>query len=137
VVRYVERNASRAGLSARAEDWPWGSLAAPSQGQRLDVETLPRKADWIALVNAPTGEVEDEAIRLSIARDRPYGSAGWTTATASRLGLTSSLRPRGRPPSRSGAWLSFPKPLKKQECPFKSPAVRGEDRCETLAIVEG
>ena len=101
VVRYVERNALRAGLAARAEDWPWGSLAAASQGPGLDVETLRRKSDWIELVNTPTGEAEDEAIRVSIARDRPYVSAGWTTQTASPLGLTSSLRPPRRPPRRS------------------------------------
>lgn len=97
VVRYVERNALRAGLAARAEDWPWGSLAASAAGPRLDAETLPRKADWIELANTPTSDAEEETIRLSIARDRPYGSGAWTTQTAARLGLTSSLRPRGRP----------------------------------------
>ena len=100
VVRYVERNALRAGLVDRAEAWPWGSLAAATPGPPLDVETFPRKSDWLDLVNTPTDETEDRAIRLSIARDRPYGSGTWTSETAERLGLTSSLRPRGRPRSR-------------------------------------
>jgi putative transposase len=36
VCRYVERNALRAGLVARAEDWPWGSLYQREQGAQED-----------------------------------------------------------------------------------------------------
>jgi putative transposase len=97
VVRYVERNGLRAGLAERAEGWPWSSLANPDRGPRLDSEAFHRRADWIELVNTPTTDAEDETIRLSIVRDRPYGSGPWTVQTAGRLGLTSSLRPRGRP----------------------------------------
>jgi putative transposase len=32
VLRYVERNPLRAGLVARAEDWPWGSLYRRTSG---------------------------------------------------------------------------------------------------------
>ena len=102
VVRYVERNALRAGLAERAEGWPWSSLADRGLGPLLDTETLPRQADWVGLVNTPTADAEGEAIRLSIARDRPYGSRAWTVQTAARLELISSLRPRGRP-RRPGA----------------------------------
>ena len=47
VVRYVERNALRAGLVERAEDWPWGSLHHRA-----------RKAggpDWSPALLAPQG----------------------------------------------------------------------------------
>jgi putative transposase len=97
VIRYVERNALRAGLAERAEDWPWSSLANPPDGPRLDTETFPRAADWIEFVNTPMTEAESEAVRLSIRRDRPYGSETWTIQTANRLGLEYSIRPRGRP----------------------------------------
>ena len=43
-------------------------------------------------------EAEVAAIRLSMQRDRPYGTATWITETAFRPGLDSSLRPRGRQP---------------------------------------
>ena len=99
VVRYVERNALRAGLADRAESWPWSSLSNPAGGPSLDTETLPRKSDWIAIVNAEMSESENEAVRRSITRDRPFGSASWTTQTAERLGLMYTIRPRGRPPS--------------------------------------
>ena len=100
VVRYVERNALRAGLAERAEDWPWSSLAKPDRGPQLDTEILARKDDWLGLVNTPATEAEDQAILLSITRDRPYGGDAWTVQTAERLGLTYSLRPRGRPANR-------------------------------------
>jgi putative transposase len=101
VVRSVERNALRAGLADRAEGWAWSSLANDVRGPGLDSESLTRKADWIELVNSPTTEAEGETIRLSIARDRPYGSGVWTVQTAARLGLTSSLTPRGRPTTKT------------------------------------
>ena len=100
VVRYVERNALRAGLVSRAEDWPWSSLAAPALGPRLDPASRPDAPDWTARVNAPMTAAECAALRLSIARDRPFGDPAWTLRTAERLGLTSSLRPRGRPRSK-------------------------------------
>ena len=97
VVRYVERNALRAGLAAKAEDWSWSSLSNRAVGPRIDLETLPRNDGWAGFVNAPMTEAEADAVRLSIVRDRPFGGESWTLATAQRLGLTSSLNPRGRP----------------------------------------
>ena len=99
VVRYVERNPLRAGLVGRAEDWPWSSLgasrAAIESAPAIDVEESLRRGDWPEFVNAPMTEAEADAIRLSIRRDRPYGSENWTRATAADLGLESSLRSRG------------------------------------------
>jgi REP element-mobilizing transposase RayT len=46
-------------------------------------------------VNAPMTEAECEAIRLSIRRNRPYGTESWTRSTAARLGLLCSLRSPG------------------------------------------
>jgi putative transposase len=100
VVRYVERNALRARLVERAEDWPWGSMAAERQGPRLDLDTFPLKSDWSDLLNAPMSESDEEVIRLSITRDRPFGPQPWAEETAERLGLGYSLRPRGRPKSK-------------------------------------
>src|SRR5262249_39193998 len=59
VCRYVERNALRAGLVARAEAWRWGSLwwwtkPQPSDsapGVPLTPWPMDRPANWIARVN--------------------------------------------------------------------------------------
>jgi putative transposase len=97
VVRYVERNALRAGLADRAEDWSWGSMAATRKGPQLDLVTFPRKDDWSELLNTPMTDSDEEVIRLSITRDRPFGPRAWVEETSERLGLGYSLRPRGRP----------------------------------------
>jgi putative transposase len=108
VCRYVERNALRANLVERAEDWEWGSLAARRTKVDEDRPTLapwpidfPR--DWKARVNRPFGTQEEEAVRRSIQRGQPFGSAGWQAAVAARLGLESLFRPRGRPSKKSGS----------------------------------
>jgi putative transposase len=103
VIRYVERNALRAGLVRRAENWPWCSLAA----QRAEVARaflhpgpLPRPRNWLQRVNAPQREAEVQALRQSVNRGTPFGSAGWARQTVARLGLESTVRPRGRPRGR-------------------------------------
>ncbi len=100
VVRYVERNALRAGLVRRAEDWRWGSLAwrQRPQGARL-LSDLPiiLPEDWIETVNVAHTSTELANLRRSVARGAPYGDADWQRTTAATLGLEHTLRPRGRP----------------------------------------
>ena len=100
VLRYAERNALRAGLAPSAHDWPWGSLrsrVARGGSDLLYPPPVPLPKDWARLVNEPQSEAEVAAVRASIARGRPFGSATWTRLAATKLGLESSLRPRGRP----------------------------------------
>ena len=100
VARYVERNALRANLVERAEDWQWGSLrsrASQPRGPLLSPWPLPEPADWTEQVNAPQTESELEAIRRCVQRGRPYGNGPWTEQAAEQLGLQSTLRRRGRP----------------------------------------
>ena len=98
VLRYVERNALRADLVRRAEDWRWSSLFW--HGRRPDwLSDAPaeRPRNWIALVNAAQRPAEEAALRRSINRGTPFGDETWTRRIARRLGLESTLRPRGRP----------------------------------------
>ena len=100
VARYVERNALRAGLVQRAEQWRWGSLqqrAGKRPGPLLAQWPLPEPSDWIEQVNAPHTEGELEAIRRCVHRGSPYGNAAWAEQAAEQLGLQSTLRRRGRP----------------------------------------
>jgi putative transposase len=102
VVRYVERNALRAALVRRAENWQWGSLRRRLAGAAeppfpLSDWPLPRPSSWTQYVNQPQTEAELVAIRRSVQRGQPYGGAPWVQATAERLGLQSTLRARGRP----------------------------------------
>jgi putative transposase len=61
VLRYVEANAVRAGLTRRAEDWRWSSAWERMTGQRQLLMQLPAAlpADWLDLLNTgTTGELE-------------------------------------------------------------------------------
>jgi len=42
-------------------------------------------------------QAEENALRVCIQRGAPFGTSRWQRTTAARLGLESSLRPRGRP----------------------------------------
>ena len=98
VHRYIERNPVRAGLVARAQDWPWSSAAPPRAGLPLVAAgPVPCAVDWLSYVNEPQTEAEVEALRECIRRRRPYGDVTWMQQTAQRMGLEASLRPRGRP----------------------------------------
>ncbi len=102
VCRYIERNPRRAELVRRAEQWRWGSLwrwlqASEPSPALLSPWPIPRFPNWLQKVNAELSEPELAAVRRSIQRGRPYGDDAWTKATAKRLGLGSTLRPRGRP----------------------------------------
>ena len=99
-MRYVERNALRAGLVECAEQWPWGSLAwrvNGSVGRSLSEPPMPLPSDWISRVNRPQSPAELEALRTAVNRQRPYGDEAWIAETAERLGLQSSRRGPGRP----------------------------------------
>jgi putative transposase len=100
VMRYVERNALRANLVERAEDWPWGSLQWRLAGRPplpLAQSPVALPSYWRHLVNEPQTAAELAAIRTSVNRQRPFGDAEWVKATASDLSLEQSLSPPGRP----------------------------------------
>lgn len=101
VCRYVERNALRAGLCCRAESWPWGSLwrwlqSPEPEPNLLSSWPIPRLPRWVDRVNQPLVENELRAIQQCVQRGRPWGDDTWVAATAQRLNLDSTLRPRGR-----------------------------------------
>lgn len=106
VIRYVERNALRAGLVARAEEWRWGSLrwrTAPDPWRiELTKPPVPLPHRWLDYVNEPQTPGELETIRTCIQRQRPFGSRGWVERQARDLGLMHSLGPLGRPRRRPG-----------------------------------
>jgi hypothetical protein len=64
---------------------------------RLESATVLRGTLWAEGVNAVTGDIDLDAIRESVRRDRPFGTSGRTIETAKPLNLEYRLRPRGRP----------------------------------------
>lgn len=101
VMRYVERNALRAGLVARAEQWDWGSLGWRTMQRPCRIMLtkcpVPLPENWMDYVNEPQTLTELESIRTCIQRQRPFGARGWVEHEARQLGLMQSIAPLGRP----------------------------------------
>ena len=102
LVRYVERNAKRAGLVKNAENWPWSSMHARLNGDEKEKELLspwPVEAprNYAAWVNHAQPKEEIEHIRYAIQRGRPYGSPEWVMRTVKRFGIESVIRNPWRP----------------------------------------
>ena len=100
--RYVERNALRAKLVNRAEDWRWSSLWVRTSGTQEQKDILAEwpvdlPVKWLEWVNRPQTAAEEADMRTSIDRGRPFGEPRWQQATAKRLGLISCFRKPGRP----------------------------------------
>jgi len=106
VARYIERNPLRAGLVEHPYQWRWGSLFRRHHPSHEDVVPLsnwpaPRPPNWTSFVERPQTQRELNRLRVCVRRGAPFGSAQWTERAAERLGLESTLRPRGRPKSRA------------------------------------
>jgi putative transposase len=121
VLRYVERNALRANMVGRAEDWRWGSLwcheRADAQAQgRLDLWPVPRPADWAAMAkrganrsrvggSAAVGGSRESVWFGDVVRADSTGIGPAGNATAARAAAQTSVGRRcavlGRQSSRS------------------------------------
>jgi putative transposase len=79
VSRYVERNALRARLCERAEDWRWSSLWHYCNNSDLfvpDEWPVPRPSNWLEELNR-SDEADIEAVRQSVRSSRPFGEEEW------------------------------------------------------------
>ncbi|OGG72051.1 hypothetical protein A3H77_01450 [Candidatus Kaiserbacteria bacterium RIFCSPLOWO2_02_FULL_56_11] len=102
LVRYVERNAKKANLAKRAEDWRWGSAwrreyGNSEQKKLLSPWPVPRPKDYLQWLNEPQTESEEEAIERSVVKNIPYGKSSWVDVMVKEYGLEQTLRSVGRP----------------------------------------
>jgi putative transposase len=107
VARYIQRNALRAGLVKRAEDWRWGGLWCRFSGRSevraiLSAWPVPEPRNLLDWVNRPMLDTELTALRTSVTRGHPFGDPIWQDVTARRLGLPAVLLGRGRPKTAQG-----------------------------------
>ena len=113
VYRYIERNPVRAGMVAAPEDYAWSSVHA-NLGLKCDSLIAPHPCLLALGVDAESsrvayrewlhaGETEQQlkAIRAHAAQQRAYGDARFQAMVERTLNRPASVRPRGRPPSRS------------------------------------
>jgi len=114
VCRYVERNALRAGLVGRAEDWRWCSLwrrlhADADPPIRLGNWPMARADNWVEWVNMAQTVAEEQAIQRCARKGQPFGTEKWVQDTVQRLGQEITMRRPGRPRKAraAGPWLPF------------------------------
>jgi putative transposase len=109
LVHYVERNAKRAALVKKAEDWPWSSAHVRVYGKEQQKQILspwpvaaPRP--YRVWLNQSQGKEEIENIRYALKRSRPYGSEKWVAKAVAQFGLETTIRNPWRPltPFRKG-----------------------------------
>ena len=106
VWRYVERNALRANLVQRAEEWRWGSLwhrYRTTSRNALDEGPMCLPVDWIDVVNVPQTSAELEAFRLRMKLNQPFGGDGWLARKGDTYEKRKArgLTPTGRRASRT------------------------------------
>ena len=100
--RYVECNAFRAKQVKSPDQWRWSSLwrrehGTPKQRKLLSRWPLPLPRGWMKTIRREQQSSEVDRIRRSVNKGIPFGSDDWSKSTAKRLGLESTMRPRGRP----------------------------------------
>ena len=100
VLRYVEGNPVRAGLTLSARDWNWSSHKCKQDEKSeklLDILPIELPSRWTEYVDEPLTINELERLRKSVNRQSPYGNVEWQKQICQQLGLEHTLRPRGRP----------------------------------------
>ena len=103
-LRYVESNPLRAGLVESSSHWTWSSLAIrrgiAKKGVAISAAPIELPDGWDELVDVVPCEEDLGKIECCICRGAPLGQDDWVQETADHLSLTSTLRPRGRPPKK-------------------------------------
>jgi len=103
--KYVERNALRAKLVKRAEQWKWSSLWRREYGSLEQKKLLSKwptgiPDDYLFYVNEPEKDNELEGLHYSVNRGKPYGREQWTNQIINRFNLESTTRDPWRPKKR-------------------------------------
>lgn len=104
-VRYVERNPVRAGMVARAEDYPWSSAAAHCDlrtDELLDMHSPHWKvfegiSDWSAWLREDDDIEKLDVVRRHIQKNLPCGSDTFIEKLEQLAGRALRFRPIGRP----------------------------------------
>ncbi len=87
VLRYIERNAARAELCERADEWAWSSASAAGRGLGIVIAEwpIPRPPHWLAFVNDHEPLADLDFIRTQTASGEPIGPVGFAGADRASL----------------------------------------------------
>jgi putative transposase len=107
LLRYVERNAKRAKIVKRAEEWRWSSLwmrksANTERKKMLSEWPIEIPKNYIDFVNESQPKEDIENIRKSINKNIPFGNDEWVGRMIDRFKLGQTVRNSGRPKKNGG-----------------------------------
>jgi len=102
LARYVERNAKKANLVQKAEQWQWSSVWRRELGTLNEKKVLsswPVSAPigYLTWLNEPQTQNEEETLERSFAKNIPFGTDRWQFSIIKKYGLEQTLRRVGRP----------------------------------------
>ncbi len=102
LVRYVERNALKANLVTKAEEWRWGSAycreyGVPKQKKLLALWPVQQPKNYLVWLNQLQSEDEESVIEKSIKRGNPYGGSSWSKNIIKKFNLKMTIKSKGRP----------------------------------------
>jgi putative transposase len=102
-IRYVALNPVRAGLVAKAVDWPWSSVHAHVKGADDGLVTvrpvLERIADFAGWIEHGVEDEKFAALRAAEGTGRPLGTSEFVADLERRLGRRIARRTPGRKPA--------------------------------------
>jgi len=105
--RYVPMNPVRAGITARAADWPWSSVHAHLAGRDDAVVTvapvLDRVDDFAAFLDEDADQSAIDALRLAKSTGRPVGAAEWIARLEAETSRVLAPEKRGPKPRARAA----------------------------------
>jgi putative transposase len=100
VIRYVEHNPLRANMVTKAEDWKFSSISERIGGVNkkiIDKCPISLPENYPSFLNTPlTGKEQDE-IRYSVNKGKPYGDIDWSNGMIEKYHLYLTTRNVGRP----------------------------------------
>ena len=107
LLRYVERNAKRAKLVRKAEQWKWSSVwrrecGTVEQKKILSSWPVDMPKDYIGYLNESENDENLSLIRKSIHKNIPFGDDVWTGKMIDTFKLEQTLRGVGRPKKNGG-----------------------------------
>ena len=107
LVRYVERNAKKANLVKKAENWKWSSVwrrenGTAKQKKILSEWPVSKPKDYLEWLNKSQTENEEKTIEKSIIKGNPFGGDGWVEKIVKKFNLEQTLRKVGRPKKNGG-----------------------------------
>ena len=102
LLRYVERNAKRAKLVQKAENWKWSSVwrriyGTDEQNKMLSLLPIEIHKNYLEYLNEPQTNEELLLIRKSVNKNVPLGDDTWTGKIIDKFKLGQTLRGVGRP----------------------------------------